>query len=365
MKSERNKLDKFFEHSESPDRIKKVHSQINLGTSILEISPNWAPLVVDSDLSVGGSISYTDRMPTELLNDREKNNPGRVDFDLKVMNNSFVWTPGEELSKCTSELYDYVISSHVVEHVPDLLGHMIEVQKVLKPDGAYVVVIPNSKGTGEYFRRLSEESDVIEHFFRGGNSTSPGQNWDYLRKIVKFDGNSDISATPFEGFVRHHTDAEAIQDATRCLKEYVDVHCWVFDRKTFLRTISTLNSLNLFPFKVFNFIESEHKTVYGEPLEFIITLKKIPFVIPLEWQKYLKSKKSFTWFNPDETNDISIETKSADTDFIVKKLTTELQTLKIELDEKTLEIITILNSRSWKITAFLRSLRRILRWNIK
>ena len=81
--------------------------------------------------------------------------------------------------------------------------------------------------------------------------------------------------------------------------------------------------------------------------------------------KILKIKKSFTWFNPDETNDISIETKSADTDFIVKKLTTELQTLKIELDEKTLEIITILNSRSWKITAFLRSLRRILRWNIK
>lgn len=111
-------------------------------------------------------------MPTEWLKTRESENPGRVKYGLQVMENDFVWTPGKLLRESTDEKFDFVISSHVVEHVPDLLGHMIEVNDVLKSGGKYVFVIPNGRGTGEYFRRLSEEADVVEHYFRGG-----GQNF--------------------------------------------------------------------------------------------------------------------------------------------------------------------------------------------
>jgi hypothetical protein len=98
---------------------------------------------------------------------------------------------------------------------------MIEVSNVLKPQGKYTFVVPNGRGTGEYFKRLSEESDVIEHFFLGGHRTSPGQNWDFLVNAVKYDGTA-MKGKKKTDFVRHHTDAEAIQDAARCFQEYVE-----------------------------------------------------------------------------------------------------------------------------------------------
>jgi SAM-dependent methyltransferase len=333
---------------------------MKLNKEILEISPNWAPLVLESDLLEEGTIQYCDRMPSEWLSDREKNNPGRVSYNLEVMENDFVWTPGLPLKSCTAKEFDYVISSHVVEHVPDLLGHLIEVASVLKHGGEYVFVIPNARGTGEYFRRLSEESDVIEHFFRGGDRTSPGQNWDYLRKIIKFDGTS-MSEKNIGAFVRHHTDQEAIQDVLRCFKEYVDVHCWVFNRESFLTLIDSLGTLKLMPFRVSQFADSGHLTADGEPVEFVICLKKIDFEIPEEWQNYLESKKKFSWYDSSraitEKPEDSIISKESE----LKTLKQESLMLESDLLRISRELDLIIHSKSWNLTKPLRTIRKYLR----
>jgi SAM-dependent methyltransferase len=341
------------------DRVQKVQGMLSLEKQILEISPNWAPLVISSDLFGDGEIDYCDRMPTEWLTEREKTNPGRVAYDLKVMENNFVWTPGKKLNSCTAKKYDYVISSHVVEHVPDLLGHFIEVASVLKPDGEYVLVIPNGRGTGEYFRRLSEESDVVEHFFRGGDCTSPGQNWDYLRKIIKFDG-TPMSTQDFEAFVRHHTDAEAIQDSLRCLKEYVDVHCWVFNRESFLKLMSSLGALRLMPFKVTQFVNSSHLTADGEPVEFIISLKKIDYEIPANWLEYIDSKPKFNWFDSTAVTSDKLNESAFVTGIEHQDPETEIALLKSELMGVSNELLTVLQSKSWSLTRPLRTLRKNL-----
>ena len=135
----RLKLNLFFGSPELPDRVSKVWSTIQLDSSILEISPNWAPLVIKEDLKPNGKISYCDRMPTEWRQNRESENPARLKYSLQVMESDFVWTPGEKLSECTGERFDFAISSHVVEHVPDLLGHMIEISDILKPGGKYAL----------------------------------------------------------------------------------------------------------------------------------------------------------------------------------------------------------------------------------
>jgi SAM-dependent methyltransferase len=298
-------------------------------------------------------------MPTDWLKMREQHNPGRVMFDLEVMENNFVWTPGSDLSSCTESRYDYVVSSHVVEHVPDFLGHMIEISKILNEGGSYVFVIPNGRGTGEYFRRISEESDVIEHFFRGGNSTSPGQNWDYLRRIIKYDGTK-MEGFKFENFVRHHTDAEAIQDSIRCFQEYVDVHCWVFDRVGFLSLVTALNTLNLFPFRVFNFMESSHRTKDDQPVEFIIHLKKIDYQIPESWQKYIKSRKIFSWYSTESKAPGKEMEEFKDTESQIQDLENQNRNLISDLNNKSNELSMILNSKSWKLTSFFRRIRKMM-----
>jgi SAM-dependent methyltransferase len=333
----KSKLNSFFEAQSFSDRVSRVHSRINLASKILEISPNFAPLVVSDDLLPSGQITYCDRMPTSWLRNREKDNTSRLKFDLEVMSNNFEWTPGVKLNECANTKFDYVISSHVVEHVPDFLGHMIEISSVLESDGKYVFVIPNGRGTGEFFRRLSEESDVVEHFFMGGSRTSPGQNWDYLRNIIKYDG-TPMFGKKRDDFVRHHTDAEAIQDATRCFKEYVDVHSWVFDRSSFLSIITKFNQLNLFPFTLSDFQESSSRTPDGESEEFIVTLRKCDYSIPQSWLEIVSEKVDRDSYSVDQT---------------VQELNRDLLEIQASLE-------VILNSKSWKITKPFRKIKEIL-----
>lgn len=352
----RIKLNQFFGSPELPDRVSKVWSSIELDSSILEISPNWAPLVIKDDLKPNGKIFYCDRMPTEWLNNRESENPARLNHGLHVMESDFVWTPGELLSECTGEKFDFVISSHVVEHVPDLLGHMIEIADVLRSGGKYVFVIPNGRGTGEYFRRLSEESDVVEHFFRGGQRTSPGQNWDYLQNAVKYDGTKFFGRSKSD-FVRHHTDAEAIQDATRCFREYVDVHSWVFSRSSFISIVSRFNQLQMFPFRVLDFQESSTVTPDGEPFEFIVTLQKCDYQIPKTWLDTLSQIAEDKPDLSDRTapysvkNENSLRENSSEYKQSIRYLQAEVESTKNELKR-------LINSKSWKITAPLRLIRR-------
>ena len=72
------------------------------------------------------------------------------------MENEFIWTPRKRFNACTLQLFDYMISSHVVKHVPDLLVHFIEVASFLKPRGQYIFVIPKGHGAGGHFNGLSE-----------------------------------------------------------------------------------------------------------------------------------------------------------------------------------------------------------------
>jgi SAM-dependent methyltransferase len=356
----RAKLNYFFNATSLSDRVSRVHNNLSLGSTLLEISPNWAPLVTSEDLLPGGQIKYCDRMPTSWLRNREKDNPGRVKFDLEVMQSDFDWTPGKKLNECTDFKFDYVISSHVVEHVPDFLGHMIEVSSVLEPDGKYIFVIPNGRGTGEFFRRLSEESDVVEHFFMGGDRTSPGQNWDYLRNIIKYDGTSMYGKQKIN-FIRHHTDAEAIQDAARCFKEYVDVHSWVFDRQSFLSIITAFNQLKIFPFVVFDFQESDARTPDGEPFEFVVTLKKCDYSIPESWQE-INLARSKENDNPSLSEKLIPGGDSGNLKSSISEKDKTISELSLQLLETQKNLDIILNSKSWKITKLLRRIRQISRY---
>lgn len=90
-------------------RTKKVHNLLCLNNRILEISPNWAPLVVADDLDPNGNITYCDRIDTNALIEREKNNPGRIEYDLEIIPLDFVWKPGETLSSAAGRKFDHVI----------------------------------------------------------------------------------------------------------------------------------------------------------------------------------------------------------------------------------------------------------------
>ena len=82
----------------------------------LEIGPLNRPLLNRSK----GRIFYADHCSTERLRSKYAGNPdvpgsdiGAIDFDLSQMRLSETGRHGQ---------FDYVVASHVVEHVSDLVG---------------------------------------------------------------------------------------------------------------------------------------------------------------------------------------------------------------------------------------------------
>ena len=66
----------------------------------------------------------------------------------------FIWK-GEPYTELTGKrhFYDWVIASHVVEHMPDLIGFLNDCDHVLTVDGVLVLVIPD-KNCFDHFRPL-------------------------------------------------------------------------------------------------------------------------------------------------------------------------------------------------------------------
>ena len=66
-----------------------------------------------------------------------------------------------------NDVFDYVVCSHVLEHVPEDLAAMSEMLRVLKPEGKCIVQVPTHPGlleTTEYGKPKPEEFDHVRAY---------------------------------------------------------------------------------------------------------------------------------------------------------------------------------------------------------
>ena len=74
---------------------------------------------------------------------------------------------GADLSVIPSETYDFVLSSHMLEHTANPLRALAEWKRVLKPGGGMVLVVPARDATFDHRRPLTPMSHLIEDFEAG------------------------------------------------------------------------------------------------------------------------------------------------------------------------------------------------------
>jgi SAM-dependent methyltransferase len=71
----------------------------------------------------------------------------------------FVIDPGNRLDDQIDERFDYIIACHVLEHVPNPIGYIEELSRLLRPCGIIVLAIPDKRSTLDALR----PSTTIEH----------------------------------------------------------------------------------------------------------------------------------------------------------------------------------------------------------
>jgi SAM-dependent methyltransferase len=118
--------------------------------TVLEIGPFCIPILT------GPNVSYFDVLSHDRLVERA------INFGLDPAN-----TPHIDYVSAASDLsvvdrrFDVVLSSHSLEHQPNLIGHLHAARQILKPGGAYFVLFPDKRYCFDHFLPESNVAELI------------------------------------------------------------------------------------------------------------------------------------------------------------------------------------------------------------
>jgi predicted SAM-dependent methyltransferase len=241
----------------------------------VEVGPLDRPLVTRS----ASDVYYVDHASNDDLKRKfigdphvDTNNIPRIDFVWKEK-------PLVEMIGDKAPL-DYIVASHVIEHVPDLIGWLEEMLAALRVGGKLVLVVPDKRFTFDIFRRVSAFEEVedahremrrrpglrcIMDHFSNVVSANTWALWDdyAVSKDFKF-----CHGPEFLALAQEHFDQGL----------YVDVHCWVFTPWSFLELLGQIAKVSNVAFDVGYFL-----TTQSHDLEFYVHLTRVD-VPSTDWQ---------------------------------------------------------------------------------
>lgn len=310
------------------DRVAHIVGDIDLATSKgLELGPLHNPVVRRSD----GDIRYLDHVDTDTLRSRYTTHAGFdidaiVPIDYASGDGSIREAVGDDAP------FDYVIASHVIEHVPDLISWLHDVRSVLADGGVLSLAVPDHRRCFDVMRSPTIAADVVQAYLDKATVPSPRHVFDHYSSAVAWKGAIGWGEeAPFDELVRVHTDAEALERATTAAggDTYIDVHCWVFTPRSFCRVIAALQRVHLVPFSV----ELCSETVGGEFFARLRTADPVEASVP------------------DVDNDAQVDEND-------DLLRSDLAAARAALGAANAELTALRQTRSWKITRPLRAVQR-------
>jgi len=155
--------------------------------------------------------------------------------------------------------FDYIISPHNLEHLPDPVNFLLQCQKILKPGGNLFVTMPDRRACFDYFRPFSTLADLLSAHFE--KRTRPTQvqifehrslNARFIRKGREF--TSFPLATPPQAVTPMTFLKEAFLDWSTFEASpddrYRDAHCWTFTPASFELILRDLQFLDIISFDI-------------------------------------------------------------------------------------------------------------------
>jgi len=296
----------------------------------LEIGALMRPIVTKEM----GRVEYIDRATTEELRQWYSNND-QVDPN-SLVEVDHVWG-SQTLFECVGRkrIYDYVVASHVIEHVPDLFGWLQEIGSVLADGGIGSFVVPDKRYTFDILRRTSSDSDLVDAYVRGLRRPDPRQIFDHFINFrnVDLDAIRRGDARPNDIPAQHDArDLMEICRQTLSNGQYIDAHCWVFTPRSFVGALDLGSRLDVLPFEIGTIIPTPEQSH-----EFFVSLRRLPEAWTREERRaaFVASRDRLV-LPPEEAEADSVDE------------------LKARLAAAQSTIAALHGSTSWRLTAPLR-----------
>ncbi|HEX3333678.1 MAG TPA: methyltransferase domain-containing protein, partial [Acidimicrobiales bacterium] len=210
----------------------------------LEIGPLANPRIRKSD----GQVFYLDRSSTEELRSKYAENETLRPHIGSLVDVDFVQRDGMNLSETVGSHapFDYVVASHVVEHIPNLIGWLQDVASVLRVGGILALVVPDKRYCFDTNRTPTEMSDLVDSHLRQLSHPSYRHIYDNFSRTVTVDGMVDTvglweGTVDYAGTVRSDVPNPGLAAFQMCLAHRdqpdtpIDIHCHAFTPESFLR----------------------------------------------------------------------------------------------------------------------------------
>jgi len=174
-----------------------------------------------------------------------------------------------DLRRISSGYYDFVLSSHSIEHTANPLGALKEWVRVLKPGGSLVLVVPHKEGTFDHRRPVT----ALEHLIDDFKNESGEDDQTHVAEALKLtDLDRDWGVADLVTFEKRLGDNLAF----RCL------HHHVFDTSLVVEILHFLNLQLLCVEATWPF----HIVVAAQVPESNATVRNESFRSPIaEWRK--------------------------------------------------------------------------------
>ena len=226
--------------------------------TILELGPFYNPMCR------GSKVKYFEILDQSALAKRAK----AIDSNINTDSIPFIdyVSPNGDLSVVEGS-FDVVVSSHVIEHQIDLIGHLQKVSRLLNEGGKYYLVIPDKRYCFDHFNPESTIADVLNAHVEKRNKHS-------LKSVIEHRVLTTHNDARKHWAGEHGTRdnmLNKIKDAVTeyNTQEYIDVHAFYFTPDSFSNIIHQLNELGNIDLA----ISRLHKTSFHR-FEFYCVLEK-------------------------------------------------------------------------------------------
>ncbi len=188
-------------------------------------------------------IRYADRRSTEVLrgSGASAKSQAVVEVDYVVE---------DDFDRKIDSRFDLIIANHVIEHVPDVIGWMNKLGRLLYPGGRVFLAVPDKNYTFDIMRDPTLTRELIENFTLGRTQPSAVSVLDaafHRRDIesggIVWDGKAqDVIRRPPK------VDAPGLLASAQARiaeGEYIDAHCNVFTEASFRSVFLTLKQMGI------------------------------------------------------------------------------------------------------------------------